>query len=114
MDKDTLLAQYKECYEHLRQHERFMWQIPSLLTLINGGLVVVVFTFMSGSGVVPKLFVLAIALALTLTMAYVQRKHRYFSKVLTGTLSSLEIALEVKHIQKVLFAFGCTIVLSLL
>ncbi|MFC2012593.1 hypothetical protein ACFLVU_05625, partial [Chloroflexota bacterium] len=99
---DRLLAQYREVYETLRQNDRFMWQLPSLLTIIVGTLVAVVFTFMyqaeapvwAGEGV------LAIALVLTAVMSNAQRRYRYFSTVMTGTLCKLEEAMEVMHIQK--------------
>lgn len=99
-EDEKILAQYKEGFEYLRQIERFIWQIPSIITLINGGLVAVVFTYMLNSGPIPRIITLLLALVLTLSICYVHNKHRYFAKIMTGNLSSIEQQLGIKHIQK--------------
>ena len=43
---DILMAQYREAYEYLRQHSRFMWQVHSLAVVISGGLIVASFAYL--------------------------------------------------------------------
>ncbi len=101
-ERAILLSQYQQANEDLRQIDRFMWQIPSLLVVIVGALVVVVFTFMlqASAPLWVREGVLGIALVLTVVMMFVQRRHRHFGSLMTGALSSIEYRLGVKHIQR--------------
>lgn len=101
----TLLAQYQQVCEDLRQVDRFVWQIPSLVTLISGTLVVAVFTLMLEyeAPLPAREAMLGFALLLLVTMCFVLLRHRYFEAIAVGTLSKLEETLEVKHVQRTPF-----------
>ena len=101
----TLIAQHQQVCEDLRQVDRLVWQIPSLVTLISSTLVVVAFTLMLGYGAAlpAREAVLGFALLLLVTMSLVLMRHRYFEAIAVGTLSKLEKTLEVKHVQRTPF-----------
>lgn len=45
--EEFIIQQYRECYESYRQHDRFIWQIPSIAAAIAGGLCAVAFVYVS-------------------------------------------------------------------
>ena len=98
MKTEILLAQYKEAYEYLRQHSRFMWQVHSLATVISGGLIVASFAYVDLWWV--RDFVLAIASVVTISLFIAMKKHRYFANSEVWTLSHLEDTLRTKRIQR--------------
>ncbi len=99
----TLLAQYQQVSKDLRQLDTLVWQIPSLVAVIAGTLVVVVFTVMSHSVLPAREIVLGIALLLMVGMSFILLRHRYFEAIAVGTLSRLEEKLQVKHVQRIPF-----------
>ena len=99
----VLLTQYQQVCEDLRQLDRLLWQIPSLVAVIAGTLVVVVFTVMSQAVLPAREGVLGIAFLLIVTMSFILLRHRYFGVIAVGTLSKLEKELEVQHVQRTPF-----------
>jgi hypothetical protein len=98
---DILMAQYREAYEYLRQHSRFMWQVHSLAVVISGGLIVASFAYLKEADLWwVRDLVLLIAGTVTLSLLLAMKKHRYFSDSEVHTLSRLEDALKTKRIQR--------------
>ena len=97
---DVLLAQYREAYEYLRQHSRFMWQVHSLAVAISAGLIIAAFKATSLELWWVRDLVLAIALAVTVSLLWAMKKHRYFADSEAWTLSRLEDALGTKRVQR--------------
>jgi len=97
----VLLAQYREVYEYLRQHSRFMWQVHSLAVVISGGLIVASFAYIKEADLWwVRDAVLVIAGVVTTSLLLAMKKHRYFSDSEAWTLSSLEDALGTKRVQR--------------
>jgi hypothetical protein len=100
----TLLAQYQQVCQDLRQLDTLVWQIiPPLVALISGSLVVVVFTAMVQASLPAREVVLGIALLLLVGMSLILLRHRYFQAIAVGTLSKIEEKLQVKHVQRIPF-----------
>lgn len=100
----TLVAQYQQVCEDLRQLDSLVWQIiPPLVALISSSLVVVVFTVMTNAALPARELVLGIALLLMVGMSFILLRHRYFQAIAVGTLSKLEEKLQVKHVQRIPF-----------
>jgi len=98
---DILMAQYREAYEYLRQHSRFMWQVHSLAVVISGGLIVASFAYLKEVDLWwVRDLVLLIAGTVTLSLLLAMKKHRYFSDSEAHTLSRLEDALKTKRVQR--------------
>ena len=100
VDKDILLTQYKECYEYLRQHSRFIWQVPSIAAVISGGLVITTFAYVPRELLWVQEIVLLVAVILNWALLIAVKKHRYFSDSEAATLSRIEDALKTKRIQR--------------
>jgi len=99
-----LLTQYQQVCEDRRQKDSFIWQlIPPFAATIGGTLVVVVFSAMAPAPLPAKVFVLCIAFFLTMGIAFIMKRHRYFQAISVGTLAMLEDKLEVKHVQRTPF-----------
>ncbi len=81
-------AQYREAYESLRQHDRFIWQTPAIAAVIDGALIVSTFATVNIWWV--REVVLGCALVLTVVLTFAIIKHRYFSRIEQGALNDLE------------------------
>lgn len=90
-------AQYQQAYESMRQHDRFIWQTPALVVVIDGTLIVSTFALVPIWWV--REIVLACALVLTVVLTFALTKHRYFSGIEEEALTALEGHAE-KHIQR--------------
>jgi len=98
---EILLAQYREAYECLRQHSRFMWQVHSLAVVISGGLIVASFAYIKEANLWwVRDAVLLIAGVVTTSLLIAMKKHRYFADSEAWALSHLEDELETKRIQR--------------
>ena len=100
VERDVLLAQYRECYEYLRQHSRFMWQVPSTASAISGGLIIAAFAVIPRDLWMVRELIWLIAGALLWSLFLAMKKHRYFADVEAETLAKLEDALQTKHMQR--------------
>lgn len=91
-------AQYREEYESWRQHDRFIWQMPSIIVAVDGILVASSFAFQ-----IPwwaREFILGFALILTVVLTFTLLKHRYFIDLSQNTLLKLEQRHAEKCIQR--------------
>ena len=86
--KNFVLQQYRECCEDLRQHDKFIWQIPPIAVAIAGGLGVAAFRYVTEPFASGCLFLFATILTISLLYAIV--KHRYFSRIEQKTLCEIE------------------------
>ena len=77
MSQDAIIAQYRECYEYLRQHDRVIWQIPSIVATINGVLIVVAFRYIQD--LVVREVLIGVGMVLTIALSHANVKHRYFA-----------------------------------
>jgi hypothetical protein len=89
---DVLLAQYHECFEHLRMAERWIWTMPTIIISIAGGVAAFAFDALRNSPI-EKMSVLIGAAVFLFIMAAVLRKHRFFTELWSGTLARIEDAL---------------------
>jgi len=84
------LEQYRQCYESLRQHDRFIWQIPSLIILVCGALAVAAFAYVLEKCPRAAGAILLMAALISFALSLAILKHRYFAKVEQGTLTQIE------------------------
>ena len=101
-NQNSLLAQYRECYEYLRQHDRFIWQAPSITVVINGALLAS-FAYIPENLWWVREIILLIAAITTFSLFIAAKKHRYFSELEQGTLFAIENELQIKHTQRTTF-----------
>lgn len=103
--REMLLSQYQQVCEDRRQKDSFIWQlIPAFAAAIGGTLIVVAFSDAMDTAPLPaKVFVLCIAFFLTMGIAFVMKRHRYFQAIAVGTMAMLEAKLEVEHVQRTPF-----------
>jgi hypothetical protein len=88
-------TQYKEVYESRRQHDRFIWQTPSIIVALDAAAVVASWA-VKGIDWWAREFIIAFALILTAVLTFALIKHRYFIELEEKTL----LALEKEHAQK--------------
>jgi hypothetical protein len=88
-------TQYKEVYENRRQHDRFIWQTPSIIVALDAAAVVASWA-VEGIPWWAREFIIAFALILTAVLTFALIKHRYFIDLEQKTL----LALEKEHAQK--------------
>lgn len=91
-------AQYREEYEAWRQHDRFIWQTPSIVVVVDGVIIATSFAFQ-----VPwwaREVIIGFALILTLVLTFALFKHRYFIDLEQETLLELERTHAEKCIQR--------------
>lgn len=101
---EMLLTQYQQVCEDRRQKDSFIWQlIPPFAATIGGTLVVVVFSAMAAAPLPAKVLVLCIAFLLTMGIAFIMKRHRYFQAISVGTLAMIEDKLGVEHVQRTPF-----------
>ena len=94
----SILAQYHECCEYLRYHDRAIWQTPLAASTIGGALAAFNFAYVKDWR--AREIILVIAFLLVASLFYALLKHRYFAEVEQGTLAQLERTLDVKLIQR--------------
>lgn len=90
--------QYRESYECWRQHDRLIWQTPSIIVVVAGALVGASFALE-----VPwwaREFIIGFALILSLVLTFALIKHRYFIDLEQATLTSLEKKYAIKRLQR--------------
>jgi len=98
MSQDAFIAQYRECYQHLRAHDALVWQTPSIAATINGALIVVAFRYIQD--IIVREVLLLLGMVLTTALLYALIKHRYFLFIEQQSLTKIEKELNVKHIQR--------------
>ena len=105
-DDSALLEIYRQCYESYRQHDRFIWQIPSVIGIITS-VIAIVFKFVGESSTsevreveIIKMALLWFGFVISLALSIALVKHRYFSEIEQGTLCILENKLAGKVIQR--------------
>jgi len=96
--EDILIEQYRQCFEHLRQVQRWIWQIPTIIISIGSGAVAAAFGYLSGNKLGQSLL-LGTAAILLFTMAFVLLRYRYFAGIWIGTIARIEDELDIKHVQ---------------
>jgi len=99
MDKDVLLAQYKECWAHIREHKRFIWEIPTITATVGGAFVAVAFIYVPSSQWLVRELLLAFGLILTFCLLIATIKHRYFTHIWQESIIKIENELGVKKVQ---------------
>lgn len=99
-EKDFFVHQYRECYESWRQHERFIWQIPTIAVAIAGGIGVAAFGYVPETEWLGKELLLLFEAILMGCLLYAVIKHRYFSMIEQGTLCEIEKLNESKLILR--------------
>jgi len=99
---DYSIEQYKQCYEDFRQLWILFWRIPTIAVTISAGIFAVAFIYLwpdklwLGAGIV-----FLVGHILTLILAYVSYKHRYFGSIWAATLTNIEESLPFeKHTQR--------------
>ncbi len=88
-------TQYKEEYENWRQHDRFIWQTPSIIIALDAAAVVASWAAKE----IPWWaweFIIAFGFIFTVVLTFALIKHRYFIDLQQETL----LALEKEHAQK--------------
>jgi hypothetical protein len=100
MNREAMMVtQYKQCYEHLREHGKHMWYIPFGTGSLMVALIVAAFHYAPASPWFVSPIILAVGIALHLCSLQRIIKHRYFCTIWANTLSSIEDEFQVKHIQ---------------
>ena len=94
----SLEAQYREVYESRRQHDRFIWQTPAIVVVVDGALMVTTFAFVHYWLI--REFIIAFALIMTAVLTFALIKHRYFIDLEEDTLQALEDECADKRIQR--------------
>lgn len=90
--------QYRETYESWRQHDRFIWQTPSIIVVVAGALIGASFALE-----IPwwaREFIIGFALILSIVLTFALIKHRYFIDLEQATLTHLEKEYAIKRIQR--------------
>ena len=100
-----MLEQYKQCQDNWRQLWVTFWQVPTLAVTIASGVFFVVFKeFWADDKWFQSGIILGVGSLLTLTIAYVCHKHRFFADVWTCTLTAMEKqAPFLKRVQRSTF-----------
>jgi len=97
-EKEFSIQQYRECYESLRQHDRLIWQTPTIAVAIAGGLGVAAFEYVTDPCAQGCLFMFGAIL--TACLLYAVIKHRYFSGIEQETLCKIEKTMGTKLIMR--------------
>jgi hypothetical protein len=108
IDIKYTLEQYRQCYEDYRQLWILFWRIPTIAVTISAAVFAAVFIYIwpQGEGDLGSFrwiqsgIVLLIGHILTLVLAYVAYKHRYFSSIWQGTLTVIEETVPFKNCVK--------------
>ncbi len=97
MNDEYTIEQYKQCYEDFRQLWILFWRIPTIAVTISAAIFAAVFIYLwPKEQWIESGAVLLVGHILTLVLAYVAYKHRYFGSIWAGTLTNIE--------EKLLFA----------
>jgi len=91
-------AQYREVYESLRQHDRFIWHTPAIVVVIDGALIVSTFAWINVWWI--REVIIGCSLVLTVILTFALIKHRYFSAIEQHALTSLEGTYAQRYIQR--------------
>jgi hypothetical protein len=91
-------TQYNQEYESWRQHDRFIWQIPTIVATVDVAAVGASFALNIPWWAREIIFFVNIIFTSTLTFALI--KHRYFIDIEQDTLSALEVEYADKCIQR--------------
>jgi hypothetical protein len=95
---ENLRMQYIQCHEQIRAHTKAFWEVPSLVTAIDGGLVLTAFQF--ARNLVVRELVLILASILTFTVYVALIKHNFYYLIERETLDNIEKELNLKLIQR--------------
>jgi len=90
--------QYSETYERFRQHDRFIWQIPSIVVVVNGVTVATAYSLDIPWWVREFIFFFVVVLTAVLILALV--KHRFFVELEERTLLALEARYAERFVQR--------------
>jgi hypothetical protein len=91
-------AQYREVYESWRQHDRLIWQTPSIIVVVAGALVGA--SFALGIPWWAREFIIGFAFILSSVLTFALIKHRYFIDIEQANLLYLEKNYAIKSIQR--------------
>ena len=99
MYKQALLAQYRECWAHIREHKSFIWQLPTVAATITGAFIAVglVYIPLDRWAARELFFICGLALIFSLLVASV--KHRYFTHIWQKSILKIEEELSIKKVQ---------------
>jgi len=102
MSNDFSIEQYRQCYEDQRQLWILFWRIPTIAVTIAAAIFAAAFIyFWPKEQWIEAGVILLIGHTLTLVLAYVAYKHRYFGSIWAATLTNIEEDQPfAKHIQR--------------
>ena len=100
--KEALHLQYHECYESMRHHNTTLWQIPFLLIIITGAVVISAFRYLEAGLIRASLILVSALISYALFIAIV--KHHYYYEIELETLNRIEDELGTKRIKRNTFA----------
>lgn len=98
-DKDVVLTQYKECLANIREHKKFIWQIPAVATTVGAAFAVVAFVYVPADKLYITELLLFFGLVITFCLLIAVIKHSYFTRIWNETVIKIENELGLKHIQ---------------
>ena len=101
LEIQVMIAQYQQCFEHLRQHDAFIWQIPSVLVLLCSGIMVAAYRFLPDEFWLVRAVLLLLGGFMSLALSYSLGRHRYYQEIEIRTLSAIEKALMEKGLTSV-------------
>ena len=90
---EILLCQYREVYESYREHNKLVWDMLSIATLVAGALVVGAY-LVPESEYIARISLLLMSAAFLIVLSFISRKHRYFHSIEQATLCHIEDKLK--------------------
>jgi len=97
-EREMALLQYREVYQTFRFHDSAFWQSLSVIAAVDIGGITAIFNYIADKWV--RFGALWVPLLVTLAVAVMLVRHRYFGEIEQETLSALEDALAYKRVLR--------------
>ncbi len=100
-EEDFAKLQYTQCFENYRTQDKYLWQVPSLLLLINSAIFGVIYGLL-GNQIIVISILLLFGTMISFTMLVTVTKHRYFQKCAIHYIKELDEGYQLKEVGSLL------------
>jgi uncharacterized membrane protein len=99
-DRDNLRIQYQQCIENFRMWDRHVWQVPSVVILINSAIIGVAFGYLKDA-LIPSSMLLLFGMILSFSMFIAVKKYRFFQYHAIERMRAIERQLSIEPMRLV-------------